>query len=606
MLHKKLNNKFMQLHLSKETAFWHTFMNLADSKKGELEKLEISFKKFINDPSYLPTIEKALEKEKNKEAHLALQGWKRFFEKNTIVEEECQKIAKHNIELEGKILEKRKNLTLGYLDPQTQEFTECGYAKLQLIRQNHKQEEYRKAAWQGLKEIGDFILDHGYIELIKERNKFAKKMGFSDYYDYKANLTEGISKKDLFTILQDLEVKTRQGLKTVFDRQKQQYGENALTGWNTIYYHQGDLTMETDPYLQFENALLYWGKTFTALGIDYQQANLTLDLIARSGKYENGFMHAPQPPYYEDGKTYPAVIQFTSNAVPGQLGGGMRGLKTFFHEGGHAAHFSNIVMPSPCFSQEYAPTSGAFAEVQSIFMDNLLGDPEWLLKYPRNRAGQPMSQNLIKKIVQNKQQSLPLTIRTLLIVPFVEKAIYELADNQCTAHHIKEIVLEEEKKMFLGNQAHRPTLCIPHLLKGESSAAYHSYVLAQMGVFQTRKYFLDKYGYIVDNPQIGSDLKSYYWQPGNSKTFFEFIKDLTMQPFNVDATAEAVNRSAKELEESIDQAFKRGKQGYEGEIILGFKDLKMIHGDEFISSIQRDGSFEKMAEKYAAWYHTLS
>ena len=44
------------------------------------------------------------------------------------------------------------------------------------------------------------------------------------------------------------------------------------------------------------------------------------------------------------------------------------------HEAGHAAHFANIKMPSPLFSQERAPTSVAYAELQSMFLDALVGD----------------------------------------------------------------------------------------------------------------------------------------------------------------------------------------------------------------------------------------
>ncbi|MDP4218970.1 MAG: peptidase M3, partial [Bacteroidota bacterium] len=64
--------------------------------------------------------------------------------------------------------------------------------------------------------------------------------------------------------------------------------------------------------------------------------------------------------------------------------------------------------------------------------------------------------------------------------------------------------------------APRPILAVPHLLAGESSAYYHGYVLAEMAVQQTRKYFLDKYGYIADNPHIGPELENGYWKFVNS------------------------------------------------------------------------------------------
>lgn len=52
--------------------------------------------------------------------------------------------------------------------------------------------------------------------------------------------------------------------------------------------------------------------------------------------------------------------------------------------GGHAAHFANIDQRSPFFSQERAPTSVAYAENQSMFLDALMGDGDWLARYARD------------------------------------------------------------------------------------------------------------------------------------------------------------------------------------------------------------------------------
>jgi hypothetical protein len=93
--------------------------------------------------------------------------------------------------------------------------------------------------------------------------------------------------------------------------------------------------------------------------------------------------------------------------------------------GGHAAHFANVLQRSPFFrclflaltvedgvslrspapeaaapvpdvcpplracpatcSQERAPTSVAYAETQSMFLDSLAGDAAWLGRFARNR-----------------------------------------------------------------------------------------------------------------------------------------------------------------------------------------------------------------------------
>ena len=59
--------------------------------------------------------------------------------------------------------------------------------------------------------------------------------------------------------------------------------------------------------------------------------------------------------FFDHGTWRPARINFTANAVPGQVGSGLRATETLFHEGGHAAHFANILSDAPCFAQEFAP-----------------------------------------------------------------------------------------------------------------------------------------------------------------------------------------------------------------------------------------------------------
>jgi oligoendopeptidase F len=79
---------------------------------------------------------------------------------------------------------------------------------------------------------------------------------------------------------------------------------------------------------------------------------MTLDLLDRKNKYSNGFCHWPQPAWVRpDGSWQPSRTNFTSLADPAAVGSGKTALTTLMHEAGHAAHFANIEMPSPLFSQ---------------------------------------------------------------------------------------------------------------------------------------------------------------------------------------------------------------------------------------------------------------
>jgi hypothetical protein len=62
---------------------------------------------------------------------------------------------------------------------------------------------------------------------------------------------------------------------------------------------------------------------------------------------------------------------------------------------------------------------------------------------------------------------------------------------------------------------HPSSTRVPEPLPCIHSAYYHGYVLAEMAVRQSRAHFKAKYVTIVDNPQIGRDLRDAYWLPGN-------------------------------------------------------------------------------------------
>ena len=59
-------------------------------------------------------------------------------------------------------------------------------------------------------------------------------------------------------------------------------------------------------------------------------------------------------------------------------------------------------MPSPLFSQERAPTSVAYAELQSMFLDSLVGDAAWRCKYAISREGDRLPWALHEEEVRAK------------------------------------------------------------------------------------------------------------------------------------------------------------------------------------------------------------
>ncbi len=611
-----LNHTFERLHTRKEDAFWTAYMGNADdpaAARAELDAREIELAGFLRDPARLAEVrieiaraEMALDGRDaasmpSEEDMTALSGWLATFEAHVIDSAEARALADEITAMEGALAVERGKLQLTCLDESGKRI-EAGVTKLGALLSTSNDESVRRSAWEGLRAIEPFVLQQGFLDIVRARNRLGRMLGAEDYYDWKVLRVEGVSKREIFERLDDLEAKTRDSARRAIADLRAKRGEAAAKPWNLRFSVAGDLTKEQDRYFPFSRSVERWARSFAALGIRYRGAELVLDLVDRKGKYENGFMHGPVPAWREDGRWRPARIQFTANAIPGQVGVGRRATETLFHEGGHAAHFANIDMPAPCFAQEFAPSSVAMAETQSMFLDSLLGDPDWQARYARTKDGDAMPRALVLKGIEIAQPMASWNVRAMCSVCYAERAIYEIPDAELTPERVLlELRAIEERLLFLDGGSPRPTLAVPHLLSGESSAYYHGYVLAEMAVQQTRTFFRARDGHLLDNPRIGPDLREHYWRLGNALTFFDFVENLTGSPLTADALAHEANRDvAATLAEAGAQLDREPNlPRFDAAIDLDAK-VRVVHGRETIAVLDARG-FEAFEREFARW-----
>ena len=510
-------------------------------------------------------------------------------------------ITKEEVVLESDV---RGAMKLGYTRPSDGEFVTASSVQLRNTMKTSADEAERKACYEGLYSIGPHVAEQ-FCKVVKMRNKLAKALGHEDFYQYKVLQAEGFGKDKLFSILDGLEERTRPLMDAARARLASEKGSSALEPWNISQALSGEVAKLQDPYFPFEDAVDAWARSFAAMGIKYRGATMRLDLLDRAGKYSNGFCHWPQCAYVDsEGKWVPSQTNFTSLATPSAVGSGQTALVTLMHEGGHAAHFANVVQPSPMFSQERAPMSVAYAENQSMFLDSLCGDASWLARYARDKDGKPMPFEVVERALRDTKPYSVLTLRGMIAVPYFEKALYELPEEDVTPERVLALADEIEKKIQ-GGLSPRPLLSVPHLLSDESSCYYHGYVLAEMSVWQTRQHFLKKYGEIVDNPQIGKDLAEGYWKPGNSEAFLDLVEKLTGSPLSSDAWVE-------ELQTPVEEAVKEERKEYDAAVAKGPAiapgsdvdlDMRMVlaHGDEVIADTADMPSFGGATAQFKDW-----
>lgn len=563
-----LNHDYLSVHKAKENLFWQNYMGTGDENvSAEFSAAESAYKRFISEPRRLGELREliaGLEKQTLDDGGKALlhglQGWYRFFDCNAIEDPKAQVLLDEIIQAESALYAKRKQHRLTHINAKG-ERVNASLGELLTNQANNENETYRRSSQIALRELEEWLLHNGFPELIGLRNRFARQLGFRNYFDYKVNKTERMTPEQLFTILDRFEEQTRAGNVRSLNELVAREGDAALLPWNIRFASAGDVTRQLDPYFPFADSLRRWLDSFKRLNIGFNGAQMQLDLLVREGKYENGFMHSPVPAFYDNGQWVPGVINFTSLAKPDQVGSGASGLNTLFHEGGHAAHFANIRQNAPCFSQEFPPTSMAYAETQSMFCDSLLEDADWLKRYAKNAQGEPVPDTLIHDSIAARQPMRAFNERHILLVPYFEWQLYQWPDEKRTPQAMLALARDVETHILGVTGSPRPTLAIPHLLSMDSACSYQGYLLALMAVEQTRAFFLKRDGYLTDNPAIGPDLAKHYWTPGNSISHDDTLRSLTGEGFNPDYLAQACNQTVavawEEAQDTIELAAKR-------------------------------------------------
>ncbi|TAK57283.1 hypothetical protein EPO17_02395 [Patescibacteria group bacterium] len=589
-----LNTQYVKLHREYENYFWLSYMGDGTVTKAMNEALarRDAFRANVNlYKNVCEVYRKAKGTNKKK-----LASWKLFFEKFQ-TPAELLTLKNTIAELESKIRTFHATQKEGYTDPATGKFVEASSVKMRTIMRTNPNEALRKACFEAVEKLAYGTLED-YIAVIALRNQYARGLGFEDFYAYKISTDEGMTKAELFALFGDIYEKTKYAFADI--RKMEEKMPGLRKPWNFGYMISGDFTKEEDPYFQFDDALLRWGRSFSALGIDYRGGTLTLDLLDRKGKWNNGFCHWPEIVHYKRGKRIPASSNFTCNVVFGQVGSGSQGLNTLFHEGGHAADRLNSDQSECCLNTEYPPCSTAWAETHSMFLDTLSSSIEWKTRYAKNAEGKAYPFELYERKVRKIHPLIATDLMGIIFVSDYEREIYETVD--LTADKVLEIAKRMYTKYFDRSEDSLYALNIPHIYSSDSSGAYHGYGLAELSLSQWREYFYKKYGYIVDNKEVGKEMTK-VWKLGSSKTFKEFVKIATGKPLTADAYIRSVTKSLSDMLLDAQRKIKIMEQvpEYTKPVKLNAK-IQMVHGKKLICDSKK--SFEDMVEKYGKWLRT--
>lgn len=587
----ELNQTYVKAHKAYEELFWLSYMgdHSVDARKNKAQA-ELDA---LRGSSELYKKAKSLLKGSDAKTRARLKVWLGFFEMYQSPPELLE--LKNTITtLESEILQKRSVRKEGYIDPDTKKFAEASYLRMRTMRGTHADEKIRKACHEACERLAEDALDE-YIKMIRLRNEYARKMGYEDFYAFKVEREDGMTKKELFALFSSIYEKTKFALKDIRALEKTMPG--LRKPWNFAYLMAGDFTKEEDPYFQFDDALMRWGTSFAALGIDYKKGKLQLDLLDRKGKWNNGFCHWPDLVHYEKGKLKPGSSNFTCNVVAGQVGAGIVGYNTLFHEGGHAAHLLNTEQQEAALNHEYAPLSMAWAETHSMFLDTMFSSIEWKTRYAKDKEGNSYPFDLFERKVRKLAPLRATRMHSIIFVSDFEREVYET--RTLTREKVLSIARKMYRKYYDQSEDSLHVLNVSHIYSWESSGSYHGYGLAEIALTQWRAYFEKKYGYIVDNPNIGREMAQ-VWKLGARHTYKQFVKMATGKNPSPQAFLSDTIMSSDQVIASAKRKIARlaSVPRFTKKVKLNAR-ISMVHGKKVVAD--DSVSFEDMAQKYGVW-----
>ena len=288
-----LNHAYTAVHKAKEDLFWATYMATSSDQAGFV-RTESAYKEFIGDPAKLAKTREELAAvrasppgaERDALLH-GLGGWLALFEANIIDSPDGRSLMREIVDAESVLFEQKRAHELRHLN----ERGESEAASLPMLATNlvtNRVEERRKSSFDALRGVEHWVLEHGFLEVVRLRNRFARALGYADYFALKLQKNERMTTAALMRLLDDFVRQTDAANARVLADLRQRQGNDATTPWNLRFHASGDVVRRLDAYMPFGLALRRWIDSFRRLGIQFRGATMQLDLLERPGKHQNG------------------------------------------------------------------------------------------------------------------------------------------------------------------------------------------------------------------------------------------------------------------------------------------------------------------------------
>src|SRR6478735_1912217 len=236
-----LNHAYVAVHKAKEDLFWSTYMGTSDDHAG-FTRAEGAYKEFIGDPAKLArthdelaALRAAPPSQERQELLHGLGGWLALFEANIIDSPGGRSLMREIVDAESKLFEQKRAYEPRHLNEQGS----WEVASLPMLSTNiatNRVEECRKSSFDAFRDIERWVLDHGFLDLVRLRNRFARALGYDNYFELKLQKNERMTTSALLALLDDFVSQTDEGNARALAALRARHGESATAPWNLRFH----------------------------------------------------------------------------------------------------------------------------------------------------------------------------------------------------------------------------------------------------------------------------------------------------------------------------------------------------------------------------------
>ncbi|KEO84651.1 M2 family metallopeptidase [Tumebacillus flagellatus] len=505
--------RLADLHKLSNEAYWRATTTGRSEDEEEYAKLKADLLKLYADREAFAELREMRESGAVTDPLLARQLDVLYhnFAENQIDEADIEEMVRRETEIEGRFTSFR-----ALIDGEP-----VSDNQILDIMTNEKDEAKRKAAWEASKQIGAQVAEN-VLSLVKFRNEIAKKLGYENYYVMSLQF-QAIDPQELFTLLEQLEVSTREPFARVKAELDAALAEGlgiATADMRSWHYYDPFFQeapelydVELNAYFADQDVVALSQTYFSGLGLDVQGILDSSDLYARDGKQQ----HAYCTDIDREGDVR-VLCNVTSNDY---------WMSTMLHELGHAVYDKYHDASLPWLLRQPAHT--LTTEAIAMLFGRQTKDSTWLNRI----AGVPAEEAQAVAVDLHKQLTLAMLIfmRWGLVMTHFERDLYTNPDQDLNTlwwDYVERFQLVPRPE----NRNQPDWASKIHI--GIAPVYYQNYILGELCASQFLAAMERDLGLasLTEEPRVGSWLTEHVFRVGSRYPWNEMIEKATGQPLS--------------------------------------------------------------------------